>query len=65
MMEMVNLLVVIAAAGVLLWLVNTYIPMPDMVYTLLNVAVFTAFIIYLLQYFSIIPTVIPVITIFK
>jgi hypothetical protein len=47
---MVQLLILILVIGVVLWLVNSYVPMADPWKTIFNVVVVLVFIIYLLRY---------------
>jgi hypothetical protein len=49
----VGLLIVV---GVLLWLVNTYIPMDPKIKSILNAVVVIAVVIYLLQVFGLLDT---------
>ena len=51
LMYLVGLLIVV---GVLLWLVNTYIPMDPKIKSILNAVVVIAVVIYLLQVFGLI-----------
>ena len=48
-MDLVHLVVVLIVVGVLLWLVNTYIPMDGKIKQILNVVVVIFVIIWLLQ----------------
>lgn len=48
-MDLINLVVVLIVVGVLLWLVNTYIPMDGKIKQILNVVVVIFVIIWLLQ----------------
>jgi hypothetical protein len=48
-MPLINIVIVLVVAGVLLWLVNTYIPMAGAIKTLLNVVVVIALVVWLLQ----------------
>ncbi|NJC08880.1 Thivi_2564 family membrane protein [Polymorphobacter fuscus] len=52
-MSLINLLIVLVVVGVILWLVNTYIPMDGKIKSILNVIVVIAVIIWLLQAFGI------------
>ena len=52
-MSLINLLVVLVVVGVILWLVNTYIPMDGKIKSILNVVVVIAVIIWLLQAFGV------------
>jgi hypothetical protein len=53
-MTLVNIAVVLVIVGVILWLVNTYIPMAGSIKSLLNVAVFVVMLVWLLQGFGVI-----------
>lgn len=48
-MPLVNLVVVLIVVGVLLWLVNRYIPMASSIKTILNIVVVVAVAIWVLQ----------------
>jgi hypothetical protein len=52
-MPLINLVIVLIVVGVLLWLVNTYIPMDGKIKTILNVVVVIAVVIWLLQAFGV------------
>jgi uncharacterized membrane protein (DUF441 family) len=49
-MELIQLVVLLIVVGVLLWLVNTYIPMDAMVKQILNAVVIIALVIWLLTF---------------
>jgi hypothetical protein len=51
-MTLLNIAVVLIVVGVLLWLVNTYIPMASAVKRLLNAVVVIVLIVWLLQVFG-------------
>jgi hypothetical protein len=51
-MPLLNLVLVLIVIGVLLWLVNTYIPMDSKIKTILNAVVVIAVVIWLLQVFG-------------
>ncbi len=53
-MTLISVLVVLIVVGVLLWLVNTYIPMDGKIKKILNVVVVIALILWLLSAFGII-----------
>lgn len=57
---LLNLIVLIIIAGILLWLVNAYIPMPGAIKSLLNILVLIVLVIYVLQFFEIINTILPI-----
>lgn len=48
-MPLINLVVVLIVVGVLLWLINRYIPMASSIKTILNVVVVIAVVIWVLQ----------------
>jgi len=52
-MPLLTILLVIIIVGVLLWLINTYIPMDRNIKTILNVVVVIVLIIWLLRVFGI------------
>jgi len=54
-MPLVYVLGMLIVVGVLLWLVNTYIPMDSKIKGLLNAVVVIAVVIYLLQVFGLLP----------
>ncbi len=51
-MSLISVVIVLIIVGVLLWLVNTYIPMDGKIKSILNVAVVIAVILWLLQGFG-------------
>ena len=53
-MPLINLVIVLIVVGVLLWLVNTYIPMDGKIKKILNIVVVIAVVIWLLQVFGVI-----------
>lgn len=54
-MSIITIILILIAVGVLLWLVNTYIPMARPIKTILNVVVIILVILWLLGVFGIIP----------
>jgi hypothetical protein len=52
-MSLVTLFVVLIGVGVLLWLVNTYLPMDGKIKNILNVVVVIVVVIWLLQSFGV------------
>ena len=52
-MPLINLVVVLIVVGVLLWLVNTYIPMDRKIKNILNIIVVIVVVLWLLQVFGI------------
>lgn len=53
-MPIIHLIIVLVAVGVVLWLVNNYIPMDGTIKKILNVVVIIAVIIWLLSVFGVI-----------
>jgi hypothetical protein len=51
--SLVSLVVTLIVVGVLLWLVNTYIPMQPQIKTIINVVVVIAVVLWLLQVFGV------------
>ncbi len=52
-MPLINLVIVLIVVGVLLWLVNTYIPMDRKIKNILNIVVVIVVVIWLLQVFGV------------
>ena len=52
-MPLINVLVVLIVVGVLLWLVNNYIPMASSIKKILNIVVVIAVVLWLLSAFGI------------
>ena len=53
-MPLIHLIIILVVVGVLLWLVNSYIPMDWRIKRILNVVVVIALIIWLLSVFGVI-----------
>ena len=53
-MTLVGIVVVLVVVGLILWLINTYIPMAGAIKSLLNIVVFIVVLIWLLQAFGLI-----------
>ena len=51
-MSLIGLIVVLVVIGVILWLVNTYIPMDPKIKTILNIVIVIAVILWLLSAFG-------------
>lgn len=51
-MPLVNVVFVLVVVGVLLWLVNTYLPMDGKIKSILNAVVVIAVVLWLLQAFG-------------
>ncbi len=56
-MPLVTIVIILIAVGVLLWLVNTYIPMDGKIKGILNAVVVIAVVIWLLQVFGLLGTI--------
>jgi hypothetical protein len=56
-MPLVTIVLILIAVGVLLWLVNTYIPMDSKIKGILNAVVVIAVVIWLLQIFGLLNTI--------
>jgi hypothetical protein len=52
-MPLINVLIVLVVVGVVLWLVNTYIPMDAKIKKILNIVVVIGVVIWLLRAFGI------------
>ena len=52
-MSLLNIVVILIVVGVLLWLVNTYIPMDQKIKSILNIVVVIAVVLWLLQAFGV------------
>lgn len=50
-MPLINVVIVLIVVGVLLWLVNAYIPMDEQIKRILNVVVIIAIVLWLLSLF--------------
>ena len=55
-MPLITIVVVLLVVGVLLWLINTYIPMQGTIKSILNAVVVIAVVIWLLQVFGLLGT---------
>jgi len=63
--DLLNLLALIIVAGVVLWLINAFVPMPGAIKSLLNIVVLIVLIIYVLQFFGIVRNILPPIRILR
>jgi hypothetical protein len=52
-MPLLTVLVILIVAGVLLWLVNTYIPMDRKIKSILNIVVVIVVVVWLLKIFGV------------
>ncbi|MFA6302608.1 MAG: Thivi_2564 family membrane protein [Legionella sp.] len=62
---LLNLIANIVIFGLILWVINAFIPMPGAIKSLLNILVLIVLIIYVLQYFQLINTIIPMMQILR
>ena len=53
-MTLVQIVVVLVVVGLVMWLINTYIPMAGAIKSLLNIVVFVVILIWILQTFGLI-----------
>jgi hypothetical protein len=53
-MTLIGIVVVLVVVGLILWLINTYIPMAGGIKSLLNIVVFVVMFIWVLQIFGLI-----------
>tara|TARA_Y100000588_G_scaffold367844_1_gene435039 strand:- start:1213 stop:1410 length:198 start_codon:yes stop_codon:yes gene_type:complete len=65
MSELLNLLAIIIIFGIVMWLVNTFIPMPAGIKAVLNIVVLIIVILYALDYFGLVNIGLPKINLFK
>jgi len=63
--ELLNLFAIIVVFGVVMWLINTYIPMPGSIKSLLNILVVIVLVLYILEFFKVIPVVLPMINLLR
>lgn len=56
-MPLLNIFIILIVAGVVLWLVNTYIPMDRKIKNILNVVVVIVIIIWLLKVFGLLNSI--------
>lgn len=54
-MSILSLIVALVVVGILLWLVNAYIPMDGKIKTILNIVVVVIVVIWLLNVFGLLP----------
>ncbi|MFO1153241.1 MAG: Thivi_2564 family membrane protein [Rhodospirillales bacterium] len=53
-MSLVSVVVTLIVVGIILWLINTYIPMDGKIKSILNIVVVVAVVLWLLQGFGVI-----------
>jgi hypothetical protein len=59
-MSLISIALVLIVVGVLLWAINSFIPMAGSIKSILNVLVVLCVVLWLLSVFGIIPNVLPV-----
>lgn len=52
-MSLISIVIVLIVAGILLWLVNKYIPMDEKIKKIINIVVIVAIILWLLKVFGV------------
>jgi hypothetical protein len=57
--NLLNLFANIIVLGLIMWLINAFIPLPGAVKSLLNIVVVIVVILWILQFFNVIQTIIP------
>lgn len=65
MAAILNLIAIIVIFGLIAGLINAFIPMPQIIKSLLNIVIFIILVIYVLQFFAVIKPILPVFVIFK
>lgn len=56
-MSLISLVVTLVVVGVLLWLLNTYVPMDDKIKKIINIVVVIAVVLWLLAAFGVIGSI--------
>jgi hypothetical protein len=56
-MSLITIIVVLIVVGILLWLINAYIPMQSTIKSILNAVVVIVVVIWLLQVFGVLGTI--------
>ena len=56
-MPLINLVIILVVVGVILWLINNYIPMDRKIKSILNVVVVIVVIVWLLSVFGVIGSI--------
>lgn len=58
-MSLISLILVLAVVGVIVWLINTYVPIAQPFKTVINVVVIIVLCLWLLQIFGIVGPTVP------
>jgi hypothetical protein len=53
-MTLVHIAVILVVVGLIMWLINTYIPMAGAIKSLLNIVVFVVVLVWILQVFGLV-----------
>jgi hypothetical protein len=53
-MTLVHIAVILVVVGLVMWLINTYIPMAGAIKSLLNIVVFVVLLVWILQVFGLV-----------
>jgi hypothetical protein len=56
-MPLINLIIILVVVGVILWLINNYIPMDGKIKSLLNIVVVIVVVLWLLSVFGVIGSI--------
>ena len=56
-MSLLSIVIILIVAGVLLWLINTYIPMDRKIKSILNIVVMIAVVLWLLRAFGVLDNI--------
>jgi hypothetical protein len=56
-MPLINLVIILVVVGVILWLINNYIPMDSKIKSILNIVVVIVVIVWLLSVFGVIGSI--------
>ncbi len=58
-MNFFNLIAILVVTGLILGLMNRFLPMPGMIKTLINLVVTVVLVIYVMEFFHLLPNVMP------
>jgi hypothetical protein len=58
---LLNLFLVIIVIGLVMWLINAFIPMASAIKSLLNILAVVVVVVYILQFFHVIPVFLPMV----
>jgi hypothetical protein len=57
LMTLINIVVILVMVGLVMWLINTYIPMAGAIKSLLNIVVFVVVFVWVLQTFGVVEAI--------